>query len=302
MLILPRAGTADLGANFQFSTDTGAFHLTHGPLFAKHISVVLRLQRRPERFAVNRNLNGNPSRSKLPSWSIAASFDIPSNEKGLSGFAAYFRGALHFGRAHTWPVWSLQQAEVRDDRVAECKSSFIRGTESQPALLKEGHLVTALMRKPCFQSMQRQKKGNNRRAIRQGGRWLGMRRGGSEFKGEGWDSGLPLVLGLQFHCPEKGILAVEALVLPVSVNAPLRVCNEHLMFLSSFFFSVAPSKWSLFFPNYISLRAIKLTSRQHHVLSFGVTSAEQISSLPRRDSFNFTAEDSSINWLFMYVF
>lgn len=70
-----------------------------------------------------------------------------------------------------------------------------------------------------------------------------MRRGGSEFKGEGRDSGLPLVLGLQFHCPEKGILAVQALVLPVSVNTP--VCNEHLMFLSSqriLFFSVAPSK------------------------------------------------------------
>lgn len=42
-----------------------------------------------------------------------------------------------------------------------------------------------------------------------------MRRGGSELKGEGRDSGLPLVLGLQFHCPEKGILAVEALVLLV---------------------------------------------------------------------------------------
>lgn len=159
MLILPRAETADLGANFQFSTNTGAFHLTHGPLLAKHISAVLRLQQRSERFAVNCNLNGNPSRSKLPSWNIAASFKPNiSNEKGLSGFAVYFHGTLHFGRAHTWAVWSLQQAEVRDDRVAECKSSFIRGTESQPALLKEGHLVMALMRKPCFQSMRRKKK------------------------------------------------------------------------------------------------------------------------------------------------
>lgn len=132
-----------------------------------------------------------------------------------------------------------------------------------------------------------------------------MRRGGSEFKGEGRDSGLPLVLGLQFHCLEKGILAVEALVLPVSVNTPLRVCNEHLMFLLSqriLFFSVASSKWSLFFPNYISLSAIKLTSRQRHVLSFSITSAEQILSLLRRNSFNFTAEDSSITWLFMYIF
>lgn len=33
--------------------------------------------------------------------------------------------------------------------------------------------------------------------------------------------GLPLLSGLQFHCLKKGILAVEAPLLLVSVNSPL---------------------------------------------------------------------------------
>lgn len=64
--------------------------------------------------------------------------------------------------------------------------------------------------------------------------------GGQSLKVKVGTFGLPLVLGLQFHCLKKGILAVEGPVLLVSVNSPLtlggqreRVCNKHLMSFSN---------------------------------------------------------------------